>query len=126
MIRTKSIYMFNLLLIVFLMTLTQFSFANETDQESEIDSQAKEEARIMHSSKGAQIRILQLEASILKNLVKGKSILSYLEDKGKDVTGLELIIIELEEVKRLLPNKYHKVKVEVSIHTQGYKAVKGT
>lgn len=107
LISMKQALLQNLLLMAILIVLVPSSFAMSAAntaqtgavEEPTIDFGTKEESRLMHSSKGAQIRILQLEAAVVKNIVKGRAILSYLKEQGKDVAELEIILLELEEVK---------------------------
>ena len=47
---------------------------NETEESDEnyVDSETQEEIEIMINSLGAEIRLLQLEKAILKNILKGR------------------------------------------------------
>ena len=80
---------------------------NDTDDpdgnESEIDLTAESEIEIMNNTLGAEIRLLQLEKAILKNLLKGERVIAVLQAMGYNTTELEGILDEmrllLEEVQ---------------------------
>ncbi len=65
-----------------------------------IDDKTRKQAEIMNNGIGAEIRLLQLEKAILRNIEKGEAILSYLNDSDVDLLELEAIIAELELLKQ--------------------------
>jgi len=80
---------------------------NETEEpegnESDIDDDTKEEIEIMNNTLGAEIRLLQLEKAITKNLIKGERTVAVLQVMEYNTTELEVILAEmrllLEEVQ---------------------------
>jgi len=76
---------------------------NETEDpdgnESDIDDDTEEEIEIMNNTLGAEIRLLQLEKSITKNLLKGERAVAVLKVMEYNTTELETI---LEEMRLLL------------------------
>jgi len=76
---------------------------NETEDpdgnESDIDDDTEEEIEIMNNTLGAEIRLLQLEKAITKNLLKGERAVAVLKAMEYNTTELEGI---LEEMRLLL------------------------
>ena len=76
---------------------------NETEEpngnESEIDDDTEEEIEIMNNTLGAEIRLLQLEKAITKNLLKGERAVAVLKAMEYNTTELDAI---LEEMRLLL------------------------
>lgn len=76
---------------------------NETEEpdgnESDIDDDTEEEIEIMNTTLGAEIRLLQLEKAITKNLLKGERAVAVLKAMEYNTTELEAI---LEEMRLLL------------------------
>ena len=76
---------------------------NETEEpdgnESDIDDVTEEEIEIMNTTLGAEIRLLQLEKALTKNLLKGERAVAVLQVMGYNTTELEGI---LEEMRLLL------------------------
>lgn len=80
---------------------------NETEEpdgnESEIDNDTEGEIEIMNNTLGAEIRLLQLEKAITKNLLKGERAVAVLQAMGYNTSRLETILDEmrlvLEEVQ---------------------------
>lgn len=76
---------------------------NETEEpdgnESETDDDTEEEIEIMNTTLGAEIRLLQLEKAITKNLLKGERAVAVLKAMEYNTTELEAI---LEEMRLLL------------------------
>ena len=87
---------------------TEDSNTNETEEadgnETEIDDDTEKEIEIMmNNNLGAEIRLLQLEKSITKNLLKGERAVTVLEAMGYNISGLNATLDEmrllLEEVQ---------------------------
>ena len=76
---------------------------NETEEpngnESEIDDDTEEEIEIMNNTLGAEIRLLQLEKAITKNLLKGERAVAVLKAMEYNTTEVDAI---LEEMRLLL------------------------
>ena len=90
---------------------------NET--EDPIDNETEREIEIMNYSLGAEIRLLQLEKSITKNLLKGEMAVDVLEGLGYNTSDLETILEELElvleQVKNADPNASDAVEIFVGL-----------
>lgn len=78
---------------------------NETEEpeDNDIDNETAKEIEIMNNSLGAEIRLLQLEKAIIKNILKGEMSVEVLKGLEFNTTTLESILDEmkalLEEVK---------------------------
>jgi hypothetical protein len=76
---------------------------NETEDpegnETDIDEDTEKEIEIMNNTLGAEIRLLQLEKAITKNLLKGERAVAILIEMEYNTTELEAI---LEEIRRVL------------------------
>ena len=81
-----------LLLATSMVPLTLADEAEDTQQD---------EVKIMNDQIGAQIRLLQLEKAIAKNILKGEEVVSVLKESEYDTTELEAmaILAELELLK---------------------------
>ncbi len=81
---------------------TENSDGNETPEpdgnESDIDEETEEEVEIMNSPLGAEIRLLQLEKAITKNILKGERIIAVLESLGYNTTNLSALLEQLQLV----------------------------
>lgn len=101
---------------------------NPEDNESEIDDETEEETEIMNNSIGAEIRLLQLEKAITKNLEKGERAIEVLKALGYNTTDLELILAEmrllLEEVQSADPYADDSVKVFVDLKSDARELTK--
>lgn len=99
-------------------------YSNET----EVDDETEEEIEIMNNSLGAEIRLLQLEKAILKNIVKGERAIEVLKGLGYNTTELESIIEELKlvlsEVQAADPSANDSVKVFVDLKHDARKLTK--
>jgi len=73
------------------------------ENETEIDDDTEEEIEIMNNTLGSEIRLLQLEKAITKNLLKGEMTVEVLKGMGYNTSDLEAILSEmrflLEEVQ---------------------------
>ena len=74
-------------------SMVPLTLADETE-----DTQ-QDEVKIMNDQLGAQIRLLQLEKAIAKNILKGEEVVSALKESEYDTTELEAILAELELLK---------------------------
>lgn len=94
---------------------------NETEGEDEdyLDNETEEEIEIMNNSLGAEIRLLQLEKAILKNLLKGERAVEALKTMEFNTSDLESILGEmrllLEEVQGADPGSNDSVRVFVDL-----------
>lgn len=92
---------------------------SENETEDPVDNETENEIRIMNNSLGAEIRLLQLEKAITRNLLKGKMSVDVLEDLGYNTTDLKEILDELElvldQVKNADPEANESVEVFVGL-----------
>ena len=90
---------------------------NQTETPNE--NETEKEVEIMNNSLGAEIRLLQLEKAITKNILKGERAVAVLKELGYNTTALETILAEmkllLEEVKAADPNATDAVQIFVDL-----------
>jgi gas vesicle protein len=90
---------------------------NETDDP--VDNETENEIEKMNYSFGAEIRLLQLEKAITKNLLKGEMAVSVLQGLGYNTTDLEAILAEmqlvLEEVQATDPQANNSIEVFIDL-----------
>ena len=95
-----------------------FDIDNETE-ELDIDNVTIKEIEIMNNSLGAEIRLLQLEKAIIKNLLKGEMAVEVLTGLDYNTTGLEEILSEmknlLDDVKAINTSSNDSVQLFVEI-----------
>ncbi len=91
----------------------------ENETEDPVDNETIEEIEIMNYSLGSEIRLLQLEKAITKNILKGEMILDVLQGLDYNTSDLELIIDEmrliLEEVNSTDPGSNDSVEIFVGL-----------
>ena len=89
---------------------------NETE-DLDIDINTTKEIEIMNNSLGAEIRLLQLEKAILKNILKGEMAVDVLKGLEYNTTDLEAILSEmknlLEDVKAVNTSSNNSVQLFV-------------
>jgi len=86
----------SLALVVFLViSAVSFVLAEETT----IDEATQKEVKVMDYPLGAEIRLLQLEKSISKNIAKGEAVIEAFETIGEDTSELQFILNELKTIK---------------------------
>lgn len=73
--------------------------SSETD-EGEIDEETQEEIKAMDSQYGAEVRLLQLESAIARNIERGNEVIAKAKELEKDTSDLEAIITEMESLKK--------------------------
>lgn len=97
---------------------------NETEDENEvgdleIDNDTEKEIEIMNNSLGAEIRLLQLQKAIIKNLLQGEMAVEVLKALEYNTTSLELILsdmkILLEDVKVVNTSSNDSVQLFVEL-----------
>jgi gas vesicle protein len=83
------------------------------------ENETEKEIEKMNYSFGAEIRLLQLEKAIVKNLLKGEMAVSVLKGLGYNTTDLEAILAEmhlvLEEVQTADPHANNSVEVFIDL-----------
>jgi len=91
----------------------------DNQTEDPVDNETEEEIEKMNYSFGAEIRLLQLEKAITKNLLKGEMAVSVLQGLGYNTTDLEAILAEmhlvLDEVQAADPQANNSVEVFVDL-----------
>ncbi|MBN2603071.1 MAG: hypothetical protein JXA91_02945 [Candidatus Thermoplasmatota archaeon] len=112
--------------------LTPVVYADEVDNTQnvivDIDTETQEEVEIIKDGIGASIRLLQLEKSILKNIIKGEEVVSFLKELEYNTTDLEAILAELElliqEVQSADPNSTDSVQIFVDLKSDAIELTK--
>ena len=112
-----------IMVLLLMISLTSFAVADDaedTEQDDlEIDEETQEEIEIMPYPYGAQIRLLQLEKAITKNIARGTEIIAALQEVDVNTTSLEAILAELELVKEEVqaadPNATDAVQVFIDL-----------
>ena len=96
--------------------------------EVEIDAETQDEVEIMYYQFGAEVRLLQLEKSITKNILKGEEVVSVLKGAEYNTTELEAILSELEllkeEVQSADPNSTDAVQIFVDLKSDAIELTK--
>jgi hypothetical protein len=96
--------------------------------EEDISESTMEEVSSMNTKPGAEVRLLQLEKSITRNILAGQEVIDRIAEKGNDTSELEAIITELEalklEVQSLDPNSENAVEEFVNIKQEAIELVK--
>jgi hypothetical protein len=118
--------------LAILTLLTPVLYADEVDTTEnatvDIDSETQEEVEIIKYEIGASIRLLQLEKSILKNIIKGEEAVSFLKELEYNTTHLEAILAELEllmqEVQSADPNSTDAVQIFVDLKSDAIELTK--
>ena len=112
------------ILIVFMLTISISSLvlADEPEEDNDIDNETKKEIRVMNNRLGAEIRLLQLEKALLKNILKGEMAVQVLIGLNFTTTELESILTEmkdlLEEVRTANTTSNDSVQIFVSLKNQ--------
>ena len=74
--------------------------STETDEVEEVpepeETKIEEEANTMRSGLGAEIRLLQLERSLTRKVLRGEKVVAQAEEKGKDTATLTDLLNQLE------------------------------
>ena len=87
-----------------------------------LDSETEEEIGIMNRSLGAEIRLLQLEKAIIKNIMKGERAVDVLKGLDYNTSKLDLILSEmnllLEQVEAADPESNDSVMIFVDFKKQ--------
>ncbi|MBT4257844.1 hypothetical protein HOD88_01520 [archaeon] len=94
--KTMSIMVFGLMML----SVIPFAIA----QEIEIDQATQAEIRSMTSSHGAEVRLLQLEISLTKNILKGEAVIEYLNDLGEDTDSLQEVLDKIIALREEVQN----------------------
>jgi len=98
-----------LILLMMLISISSIAIADdeagEDNQEEQdqgnLDSETEVEIEVMSNPLGAEIRLLQLQKALLKNILKGEMVVDVLEDLGFDndnITELRDILTKMKEL----------------------------
>lgn len=110
--------------------LTQVVYADEGEntQNAYVDIETQEEVEIIKDHIGASVRLLQLEKSILRNIIKGEEAVSFLKESGYNTTELEAILAELELLKEEVlsadPNSTDAVQIFIDLKSDAIELTK--
>ena len=69
------------------------------EDEAEDEEETEQEVEAMSNGLGAQIRLLQLEERIARNILAGQEVIAAIKTNGTNTTELEAIISEMETLK---------------------------
>ncbi|MDH7507003.1 MAG: hypothetical protein QHH15_04355 [Candidatus Thermoplasmatota archaeon] len=125
----KKIWAISIMLMM-LISITSLAVAdeeaggdNQEEQEiNQIDNETEKQIEIMKDSLGAEIRLLQLQKAILKNIIKGAMAIEVLKGLDFNTTVLEEILDQmkqlLEEVKEANTSSNESVMIFIELKTQ--------
>lgn len=120
----------NLVLALMLMTsLLSFALAAQAEEPTQndaddgaVDTETEQQIQVMNNPIGARIRLLQLEKSLIINILKGNMTVQILKGLEVDTTELEDILENLtavlEEVQAADPEANDSVAVFVSLKNE--------
>jgi len=120
-----------LIMLMMLVSISSLAVADEDDEneaeDNDVDVETEKEIEIMNNSLGAEIRLLQLQRALLKNILKGEMAVEVLKGLGFNTTEnntaeLESILEEmkllLEEVKAANTSSNESVQIFVLLKNQ--------
>jgi hypothetical protein len=123
-----------LILLMMFISISSLALADEAGEEQDhddetqeqkdvdIDNETEKEIFVMNNSLGAEIRLLQLQKALLKNILKGNMTIEVLRVLGFNTTALEEILDQmkevLEEVKAANTSSNESVQIFVELKNQ--------
>ena len=114
-----------LILLMMLISISSIAIADEAgeDVQENIDSETEKEIEIMNNSLGAEIRLLQLEKALLKNILKGEMAVQVLIGLGYNNTTELVSILDdmkllLEEVRSANTSSNESVQIFVALKNE--------
>ncbi len=112
-----------LIMLMIFISISSLAIADEADEnEEDIDDETEQEIEIMNNSLGAEIRLLQLQKAIIKNILKGEMAVDVLKGLDYNTSALELILSEmrdlLEEVKKVNTSSNDSVQLFVEYKSE--------
>ena len=124
-----------LIMLMILISISSIALADEAEddlegetEESDVDNETVTEIEIMNYSIGAELRLLQLEKAILKNLLKGEMAVEVLKGLEYNTTELEKILSEmrilLEEVRAVNASSNNSVQLFVEFKSMAMNLTK--
>lgn len=102
----KKITSMFIMLMIFI-SISSLAIADEPEEneEEDLDTETEKEIKIMNNTIGSEIRFLQLQKAIIKNILKGEMAVDVLKGLEYNTSSLELILSEmhalLEDVKEV-------------------------
>ena len=118
----KIFALFVLLLLMLSVTTVIAQEENEAEEqeeelsEEEENSEIEREAKILQTNLGAKIRLLLLEKAVMNAIARGEIVISYFEEKGKEVNSLKDIIDKLYSLNA----EIQEMKNEDSLSVEKY------
>jgi len=110
------------IVLILLSSIPPLAFADESGNVSnnvQIDAETQQQTEIMKNGLGAEIRLLQLEKAIIKNINTGEELASLLNESEVNITNLLVILAEFElliqEVQSADPNASDGVSIFVDL-----------
>ena len=116
--------MLKLLIVGMLIISTvSISYADESegspDNQFVVDSETQNQLEIMNYNLGSEIRLLQLEKSTLRNILRGEEILIFLNETEVNTSDIKSIIFEmeilLEEIQTADKNSTNRTQIFVDL-----------
>ena len=112
-----------LLMLLMVISIMPLALAEEETEDVEVDEETEEEIVVMNTGLGAEVRLLQLEKAITRNILRGQEVIAKAKEAEKDVSELEAIIAEMEtlktEVQEADPESENSVKEFVDLKSDG-------
>ena len=95
---------------------------DDFESDDDVDDKTEKEIEIVNNSFGAEIRLLQLEKALLKNILKGDMVVQVLIGLNFTTTELKSILTEmkalLEEVKAANASSNESVEIFISLKNE--------
>ncbi len=108
-----------IIMLVIIISISSLAYADEAgeNENPDIDNETEQEIEIMNNSLGAEIRLLQLQKAIIKNILKGEMAVEVLKGLEYNISTLESILFEmknlLEDVKEVNTSSNESVQLFV-------------
>ncbi len=114
--------------MVLLLATSMMSFALADEADDTEDEETIEEIEIIQYKFGAEVRLLQLEKVLTRNIMIGEKIIEILQELEVDTTELELILTEMEllneEIQSADPNSEDAVEQFVDMKNESINLTK--
>ena len=117
-----------LILLMMMISFSSLAIADEAGEETEdeqeevINQETQQEIEVMNTSLGAEIRLLQLQKALLKNIIKANMTIEVLKVLDFNTSGLEEILDQmkdlLEDVKVANTSSNDSVEIFVELKNQ--------
>jgi len=118
-----------LIVLVLLISISSIVYADESEEDPQdgIENKTKKEIQVMNNSLGVEIRLLQLEKALLKNILKGEMTVQVLIGLGFNTTEnntdeLESILSKmkllLEDIRVVNTSSTESVQIFISLKNE--------